>query len=422
MRTTTSSRITRKRSVVRATSGSAAATARTASIVRPAESPGISPRRDRAKTYARLVLGVASVGLAALTFAPVPLSLSADAAAVDSAELFAERIEVGVDARVELFAMLERLAGRPEYGVAATPYARAADEWFAPYAGAPAVMSFRELGSSHSIGYDAAMTLAAQLDEQLAPVRPLSPLPEGLDVRWDGVDLDRVLGEVRDFAEEAHFDDLIASQRGYIAAVEEAFRSFVGSRPVRDWFDGVFGPRQRTGYHVVPGLLTGLMNYGVYADANEIYAIMSLEAPDAGGIPTLGLLTEEYLVHEFAHTHVNPVVREHIEVFDGFAPLIDGSASAMEQQHYLTREIVVEESIVRALTVLYLRDAVGLDAARQSLEMQHRLGFTWTHDLALALATAVEAGGGTLTDERMIEVAAGVLMPDLRATDRDSGG
>ena len=209
--------------------------------------------------------------------------------------------------------------------------------WFAPYAGMPAVASFRQLRSSHSIGYDAAMTLAAQLDEQLAPVRPLSPLPEGLDVRWEGVDLERVLGEVRDFAAEARFDDFLAAQHDYIAAVEEAFRSFVRSRPVRDWFEGVFGPGQRPGYHVVPGLLTGLMSYGVHAGTDEVYTIMSLEAPDAGGVPTLGLLTEEYLVHEFAHAHVNSVVREHIEVFDGPAPLIDAAAPAMEQQHYLTR-------------------------------------------------------------------------------------
>ena len=357
------------------------------------------------------MLGVFAIAwLASLSLASLSWSRSADAAAVDAAELSAERIEVAVDARVELFSVLERLAGRPEYGIAATPYARAVDTWFAPYAGMPAVASFRQLRSSHSIGYDAAMTLAAQLDEQLAPVRPLSPLPEGLDVRWEGVDLERVLGEVRDFAAEARFDDFLAAQHDYIAAVEEAFRSFVRSRPVRDWFEGVFGPGQRPGYHVVPGLLTGLMSYGVHAGTDEFYAIMSLEAPDAGGVPTLGLLTEEYLVHEFAHAHVNSVVREHIEVFDGPAPLIDSAAPAMEQQHYLTRHIVVEESIVRALAVLYLRDEVGVDAARQSLEMQHRLGFTWTRDLALTLATAIEAGDGMLTDERMIEAAALVLM------------
>ena len=49
-----------------------------------------------------------------------------------------QRIDVGADARIELLSVLERLAGRPEYGVAATPYARAVDEWFAPFADDPA--------------------------------------------------------------------------------------------------------------------------------------------------------------------------------------------------------------------------------------------------------------------------------------------
>ena len=171
---------------------------------------------------------------------------------------------------------------------------------------------FRELVLSHGISYDAAMTLAAQLDENLDPVGPLAPLPEGLDRRWEGVDLANVLDEVRAFASTTRFDEFMASQHEYVSAVEDAFRSFVASRPVLDWFDGVFGARVSAGYHVVPGLLTGQMSYGVHAGADEIYAIMSLEAPDQAGVPALGPLTEEYLVHELAHSYVNPVVREHM--------------------------------------------------------------------------------------------------------------
>ena len=57
---------------------------------------------------------------------------------------------------------------------------------------------------------------------------------------------------------------------------------------------------------------------------------------------------------------------------------------AMAQQHYPTREIVVQESIVRALTVVYLLDAVGDEAAGSSLD-QTASGFVWTRDLALDL-------------------------------------
>jgi hypothetical protein len=137
---------------------------------------------------------------------------------------------------------------------------------------------------------------------------------------------------------------------------------------------------------------------------------MSLEDPDEAGIPALGVPTEEYLVHELAHSYVNPVVGEHVERFEGPSAALDAAAPAMEQLNYPTREIVVDESIVRALTVLYLLDAVGDDAAGSSLQNQINLGFVWTRDLALALDAAIRAGGGALSDEVMIDAAARVLM------------
>jgi hypothetical protein len=183
----------------------------------------------------------------------------------------------------------------------------------------------------------------------------------------------------------------------------------IASRPVLGWFDRVFRARPAAGYHVVPGLLTGAMSYGVHAGGEELFAIMSLEAPDEAGIPAVGPLTEEYLVHELAHSYVNPVVRRHLSRFEGSSPALDAAAPAMQQLHYPTREIVVEESIVRALTVLYLLDAFGNDVASSSLEEQIGLGLVWTRDLALALDAAIGTGGA-LTDELMIDAAASVLM------------
>lgn len=351
------------------------------------------------------------MGLVALAVCPIGLLVQDVEAVRSPAGSAAERIDVAVDTRIELFSVIERLAGRPEYGFARTPYARAVDEWFAPHVGEPAVVTFREMVASHGIGFDAAITLAAQLDHDLDPVRPLHPLPEGLDARWQGVDITRVLDEVRAFAAASRFDDFIASQHDYASAVEDAFRSFLGSRPVLSWFDGVFGVVDNADYHVVPGLLTGQMSYGVHAGADEILAVMSLEAPDADGVPALSLFTEEYLVHELAHSYVNPAVREHLRMFDGASPVLDAANPAMEQQHYPTREIVVQESIVRALTALYLRDAVSDEAARASVESQIRLGFAWTVDLALALDAAIEAGDGRLTDLEMVDAAASVLIP-----------
>lgn len=346
---------------------------------------------------AALMLG----GIASTSPAVGPRHLVATAAALD----------VHVDRRIELFSVLERLAGRAEYGLATTPYALAADEWFAPFRDEPAVRMLRDLIATNGIGYDAAMTLAVHVDEQFRPIAPLDPRPDAVDRRWEGVDLVHLLDDVAAFVATSRFDDFMGEHDDYIAAVEAEFGSFLRSRPIVAWFDGVFGARPHDRYTVVPGLLVGQMSYGVHNDDDgAVYAIMSLESADVDGIPSPGLLTEEYLVHEFAHSYVNPVVRSSLAVFGGEAPLLDAAVPAMAQQAYATREVVVAESIVRALTVLYLRDEVSADAANTSLQVQTGLGFVWTADLARALDRSIQAGDGLLTDQVLVDTAAGVLL------------
>jgi hypothetical protein len=308
-----------------------------------------------------------------------------------------------------LFSILERLAGRPEYNVAATPYAHAADEWFAPHAARPAVRTFQRLSAEHGIGYDAAMTLAAHLNHQLQPVGPLDPRPERLDQRWLGVDLDERLEDVRSFASASRFGDFLEAQEDYISEVEADFGAFIADRAPVTWFDAHLGIRENAEYHVVPGLLTGLMNYGMHVGPDAIYAVIWLEAPDDDGRPHLGLLSEELLVHELAHSYVNPLVRAHLAEFAESSPLLDAAAPAMASQHYPTVEIVIDESIVRALTVLYLRDEVDAAAADASLATHVGLGFSWMTELVDALDALRSGGGGSWNENELIASTAAVL-------------
>jgi Domain of unknown function (DUF4932) len=323
-----------------------------------------------------------------------------------------EGIRVAVDGRVELLSVLERLAGAPEYTRASTPYAAAVDSWFADHSGHEAVSMMRRLRVTNGISYDASMTLVPQIDDELNPVRPLSPLPHGVDLRWAGVDLESLLSEVRDFAFASRFDDFLATQAAYTTTVEERLTEMIAGRPIVDWFDASFADRPAAGYHVVPGLLTGDFSYGVHDGAAQIFAVVGLEAPDRQGLPSFGLLTEELLVHELAHSYVNPAVRARLDQISGPAPLLDAAQQAMEAQHYPTREIVVEESIVRALTVLYLSDEVSLPAALASVDRQVELGFVWTPQLVDAIDLARGAHDVAWTDEVLVTAAAGVLLAD----------
>jgi len=320
------------------------------------------------------------------------------------------RIEVAVDRRVELLSVLERLAGAPEYTRASTPYAAAVDSWFAAQSGHVAVSAMRRLRATNGIGYDAPMTLVPQIDDELNPVRSLSPQPAGVDPRWVGVDLESLLSDVRAFSMAGRFDDFLATQATYTTTVEQRLTEFLASRPIAQWFDTSFGRRQGAGYHVVPGLLTGDFSYSAHDGGGQIFAIVGLEAPDQDGIPSFGLLTEELVVHELAHAYVDPVVRARLGRFSGRAPLLEAAQESMLAQHYTTREIVVEESLVRAATVLYLGDEVSPSAALASLDRQMELGFVWTADLVEALDVERDASHDGWTDEALIATAAEVLL------------
>ncbi len=305
--------------------------------------------------------------------------------------------EVAVDPRVELLSVLFRLAGAQPYGEASTPYGLAADEHFSGSSDHPAVAASADLVRTNGISYDAVVELAAYLDESFVPATRLDPLPPGLDPRWDGVDIEAYLAKVRRFADEADFAGFEDAQSAYSEKVEEAFASFLAGKPVIDFFDAAFGPIDDASYTVVPGLLTGGFGFGTTAvlpGGTEVADIAFLEAPDSEGVPHPTTRSLEFLVHEFAHSYVNPIFDARTGVMRASAePLFRAVEQLMRDQAYTTYAIMVNESVVRALTVIYLRERIGEAAAEASLAEQERLGFFWTGELAAAIETELERAG-----------------------------
>ncbi len=305
--------------------------------------------------------------------------------------------EVAVDPRIELLSILFRLAGAQPYGEAETPYAIAVDEHFSSFADHPAVGDAVELARRSGISYDAVVELAAYLDESFEPATRLDPLPPGLDPRWEGADIEAFLAAVRRFADDADFAGFHESQAAYHSDVEAAFASFLAGKPVIDFFDAAFGPIDDASYSVVPGLLTGGFGFGTMAilpGGTEVADIAFLEAPDSDGIPHPTTRSLEFLVHEFAHSYVNPVFDARTgEMRTSAEPLFHEVEQQMRDQAYTTYPIMVNESVVRALTVIYLRERVGEAAAASSLAEQERLGFFWTAELVAAIETELERAG-----------------------------
>src|SRR5262249_23751822 len=142
-------------------------------------------------------------------------------------------------------------------------------------------------------------------------------------------------------------------------------------------------------FTVVPGLLEGPSNYGPRASIggrDALYQVIGLEGAGDDGLPHPDLSTLELVVHELAHSYVNAIFgRHHAELEPALARVFPLVASKMEEQAYGIWETVANESGVRAITILFIRDhhperAAGL------VEDERYNAFYWEGELADLLA------------------------------------
>ena len=291
---------------------------------------------------------------------------------------------VHIDKRVELMSIVMRLAGAEEYGQAiASPYTTDVDATFKPFAGHPAVAATKLLRERFGIAFDAPMHLAIHLDDQLQP-KAISDLVAN-DQRWRGVDVPAYAAKLRDFAEVAKLDQFMAKHALYYRRVEDAFRARVDAEDPTDWFDAMFGARAGARFVVVPGLLNGGANYGPHATVDgtvEMYQILGIYRADADGTPALDDETVATLIHEMAHSYINPAFDRHQEDLARAGkiifPLVE---KRMREQAYGDALTMFDEAGVRAITVVYLRDRHGTKAGADAEVDEVRRSFVWTPEL-----------------------------------------
>jgi Domain of unknown function (DUF4932) len=324
-------------------------------------------------------------------------------------------LRVAVDVRVELLSILCRLAGYPEYSRARTPYAAAVDRHFAHFSGHAAVRSMKGLHARWAISHNAPVALALYLDGNFTPVHSFTPMPPGLDARWEGAPVEAFLAEVREFFAVSGAADFFTAQGKYRVAVEARFRDVLADKPVLGWFDGVFGANPGATYVVMPGLLTGPHSYGAYAvhddGSKEVAQVMSLDNVDAEGLPRPNNQTVETLVHEIAHSYVNAVFDPRAEEIRAAAePLFVRFAAPMRAQAYGSYRVMVNESVVRAVTVLFIRERGSAARAERAIAEQAQLSFPWTGDLAAALGEVRRRRHGKLSDADLFQATRAALV------------
>lgn len=307
----------------------------------------------------------------------------------------AQDIEVRVDERVELVAVLFRMAGRSEYNMTrVTSWATAVDAYFAPWQDHPAVVFTRRLATTYRVGFFVPMNLAVHLGPlpSLQPTTPLQAAPS-LHRTWRTFpdSTDTFIRLAGDFARDSRFADFLRRHAGLVDTTEERIRDRIARDVDIDWFARFWGERPTARFVLVPGLTNGRASYGVEYQAPgapaEIIAITGVTNVDSSGMPVFPPDYATTVVHEFNHAFANVLVDAHAAEFAQFgdsliAPVMD----QMRRQSYGSWDSVIRETLVRAAVVRYLAAHGGAAAAEAELAEQVRSGFTWLRQIDTLLA------------------------------------
>lgn len=307
--------------------------------------------------------------------------------------LFAQALTVGTDPRVELLSIVFHLAGLNEYNQGAIPsYNHDVDKAFGAFRDHPVVRIARDWNAKHGVGFDAVISLAIHLTPPpgLLPREPLTVPGIDLDKRWRSGDLTVFLAALRDFASTTHFETFYSAHRDLYMAADSALAKVVEAQIRLSWFGSFFGQSAHPLFFVVPGMLNGGQNYGPRFtgkdSGSEVWSINGVSGVDSLGRPSFDANLAPLIVHEFAHSFVNPAVAVYADALNASAQMVyDSVAAQMQSQAYSSPLTMVDESIVRAIVVRYRDETEDSAAAAEQLASERRNGFVWLDGLVSEL-------------------------------------
>jgi len=308
----------------------------------------------------------------------------------------AAAIQVRVDPRVELMSVVFRLAGSPEYNRGAVPaYTQAVDAHFAPFRRHAAVRRAGRLRRFRGISFNAPMSLAVHLTDPpaLDAGVTLDPLPDRIDSRWSSRSARGLVKDLQAFARESEFESFLSDHQELYALTADRLHEAIQDARILEWFQGFFGPRTEEEFIVVAGLLNGGLCYGASARrpgvpdaAEEVYSVLGVWMVDESGLPRFGPEVATTIVHEFAHSYVNPLVDAHARALQPAGQELFGMVrNLMRKQAYASWRTMLYESLVRACEVRYTRAVFGSEAAAREVAEHQSRGFLWTGRLAAFL-------------------------------------
>lgn len=296
----------------------------------------------------------------------------------------ADSIVVYVDPTVELISTVYRLADVHPFNTRSLPsYIADVEEYFGPHRNHRAISAVKDLGQSHSINGSAPMALALYLTwPNLDGKVPIPPLPGDLDPRWTPETVALFRDALRAFAADTRFMEFFADHRDYYDRSVESLLSSLKGHPIIPWLKDYFG-QESEHYLIVVGMQIGHGNYGLSTTLNdgsrEFFSVIGASSPPLfRKIPRFShWWFVPTVVHEFAHSFVNPVVDSNEDLLREVTErLYPYHREKLSPQGYRTWRTLSYEYLVRASVLRYLEDQGNLKDVRRRIKVDEEQGFT----------------------------------------------
>ncbi len=303
-------------------------------------------------------------------------------------------IAITVDPRVELMSLIFRLAGNTEYNIGLVPsYLADADQYFNDFRDHEAIKMATRLRLEAGVSYDAVAGLAVHVtDPPLLEERvSFDPVPDSLDKRWTTESAREFLLQARKFSVESHFMKFFDDHRELYRQTRNSMNMVLGNKDVVSWSQAYFGSRPEADFFVELALFNGGNCYGPHFSSpgkeDELHSILGVWNVDIKGQPFFTADIVETIVHEFGHSFINPLVNEWESSLEKSGqtlyPLV---SEKMGRMAYETWKTMMNESLVRAVSIRYVNAKSGSAKAKAQVKHQQEIGFYWMSDLNDLLA------------------------------------
>jgi len=301
-------------------------------------------------------------------------------------------VTIEVDPRVELIAIVFRLAGNYEFNQGRIrSYVRDIERQFGDFDDHPAIKLAARLSSTRRMSCDGPMSLAVYIDRYFRPRKTFEQWPWGLDGRWKKQETAEFIEKLRQFAAETKFNEFYKAHTSLYETGIRSCEAVMAQHDLRTWLGEFFGVEEMGDMKLVLGFLNGPNNYGPRFTAGktrEKYAIIGMPLPDADGNPVFGPRKLATTAHEFCHSFANPVVEKYMEQLQPAGEMLYAAkAPAMQQIGCQNWQSLMYESAVRACVASYIRNSFEPEYLQHYLDEEAGYGFAWTEEMGNFLKT-----------------------------------